>query len=131
MIILKAVRLEGKLAVAAAFNAQLGDDIQRGGTQHLVFLIGQSLAGCHNDGVAGMHADRVQVFHVTYGDHIALVVTHHFVFDLFPTGDALFHKDLMDGGKDAGRWLRSRAAFFAGLADAAAGTAHGESRVAR
>ena len=38
--ILKAVRLEGKLAVAAALNAQLGDDIQRGGTQHLVFLIG-------------------------------------------------------------------------------------------
>ena len=125
--ILKAVRLEGKLAVAAALNAQLGDDIQRGGTQHLVFLIGQSLAGCHNDGVTGMHADRVQVFHVTYGDHIALVVTHHFVFDLFPTGDALFHKDLMDGGKTQAVGC-DLVQLFRVFADTAAGTAHGESR---
>ena len=93
------VGLQGKLAVAATLNAQLGDDIQCGGAQHLVLVIGQGLGGSHDHGIAGVDTDGVQVLHVADGDHIALVVTHDLVLDLFPTGDALFHQDLMDGGK--------------------------------
>ena len=125
--VLEAVRLQGKLAVAAALDAKLGDDIQRSVTQHLVFFIGKGLAGGHNDGVAGMDADGVEVLHVADGDHVALGVTHDLVLDLFPAGDALFHQDLVNGGKTqavGGDLVQ----FFAVLADAAAGAAHGKGR---
>ena len=74
-----------------------------------------------------MDAHGVQVLHITDGDHVALVVAHDLVLDLFPAGDALFHQDLMDGGKAqaVGADLDE---LFAGLADAAAGAAHGEGR---
>ena len=125
--IIKAVRLQSKLAVAAALDAQLGDDIQRSGAQHLVLVVGQGLGGSHDHRVAGVDADRVEVLHVTHSDHVALVVAHDLVLDLFPAGDALFHKDLMDGGKAqaVGADLNELCLV---LADAAAGAAHGEGR---
>ena len=125
--VVEAVRLQGKLAVAAALDAQLGDNIQCGGTQHLVLVVGQGLGGSHDHRVAGVDAHGVEVLHVTYGDHVALVVAHHLVLDLFPAGDALFHQDLMDGRKaqTVGADLDQ---LFAGLADAAAGAAHGKGR---
>ena len=125
--VIVAVGLQGKLAVAAALNAQLGDDIQRGGAQHLVLVIGQGLGGSHNHGIAGVDTDGVQVLHVADGDHVALVVTHDLVLDLFPTGDALFHQDLMDGGKTQAVGADLDELFLV-FADAAAGTAHGKGR---
>ena len=123
--VIVAVRLEGELAVAAALDAQLGDDVQRSGAEHLILVVGQGLGGSHDDRVAGVDADGVQVFHVADGDDVALVVAHDLILDLFPAGDALFHQDLMDGGKTqaVGADLDE---LFAGLADAAAGAAHGE-----
>ena len=88
-------------------------------------MVAQGLAGGHHHAVAGVNAHRVQVFHVAHGDHIALVVTHHLVLDLFPAGDALFHQDLVNGrkaqavGGDLVQLLR-------GFANAAAGAAHGK-----
>lgn len=58
--VIVAVWLQGKLAVAATLNAQLGDDIQRGGTQHLVLVIGQGLGGSHDHGIAGVDTDGVR-----------------------------------------------------------------------
>ena len=90
-------------------------------------MVGQGLGGSHDHRVAGVDAHGVEVFHVTYGDHVALVVAHHLVLDLFPAGDALFHQNLMDGRKAqaVGADLNQ---LFAGLADAAAGAAHGKGR---
>ena len=92
--IIKAVRLQSKLAVAAALDAQLGDDVQSSGAQHLVLVVGQGLGRSHDHRVAGVDAHGVQVLHVTHGDHVALVVAHDLVLDLFPAGDALFHQIL-------------------------------------
>ena len=90
-------------------------------------MVGQGLGGSHDHRVTGVDAHGVEVLHVTYGDHVALVVAHHLVLDLFPAGDALFHQDLMDGRKAqaVGADLDQ---LFAGLADAAAGAAHGKGR---
>ena len=125
--VIEAVGLQGELAVAAALDAQLGDDIQRSGAQHLVLVVGQGLGRSHHHRVAGVDADGVKVLHVADGDDVALVVAHDLVLDLFPAGDALFHQDLMDGGKaqTVGADLDQ---LFAGLADAAAGAAHGKGR---
>ncbi len=90
-------------------------------------MVAQGLGGGHDHGVAGVDADGVQVLHVADGDDIALVVAHDLVLDLFPTGDALFHQDLMDGGKTEAVGADLDQLFF-GLADAAAGAAHGEGR---
>ena len=88
-------------------------------------MVGQGLGGSHDHRVAGVDAHGVKVLHVTHGDHVALVVAHDLVLDLFPTGDALFHQDLMDGGKPqaVGADLNELCLV---LADAAAGAAHGE-----
>ena len=125
--VVEAVGLEGELAVAAALDAQLGDDVQRRGAQHLVFVVAQGLAGGHHHRVAGVDAHGVQVLHVADGDDVALVVPHHLIFDLFPAGDALFHQDLVDGGKPqaVGADLDQLGLV---LADAAAGAAHGKGR---
>ena len=59
---------ETELDIAAALDAERPDDPRTGGAEHLVFLVGQGLAGGHDDGVAGVDAHRVEVFHVAYGD---------------------------------------------------------------
>ena len=125
--VVEAVGLERELAVAAALDAQLGDDVQRSGAQHLILVVGQSLGGGHDHRVAGVDADGVEVLHVTDSDDVALVVAHDLILDFFPARDALFHKDLVDGGKTeaVGADLNELCLV---RADAAAGAAHGEGR---
>ena len=43
-----------------------------------------------------MNADRVNIFHITYGDTVAVAVTHHFVFNFFPAADITLNQDLSD-----------------------------------
>ena len=97
--ILKGIGIEGKLAVTAAFHLQLLDDIQGCGAQHLVFLIRQRHRRGNDDGIAGMHPYRIEIFHRADGDHIVLAVPHHLKLDLFPSGNAPLHQHLADGGK--------------------------------
>ena len=91
--------MQSELAVAAALHAQLVDDFQRGGAEHLVLLVGEGDGGGDDDGVAGVHAHRVQVLHGAHGDGVALAVAHHLKLDFLPPGDGLFHQDLGDGGQ--------------------------------
>ena len=44
-----------------------------------------------------MHAHGVEVFHGADGDAVACGIPHDLKLDLLPAGDALFHKDLMNG----------------------------------
>ena len=123
--VVKAVGFQSELAVAAALDAQLGDNVQRSGAEHLVLVVGQGLGGSHDHRIAGVDADGVKVLHIADGDDVALVVAHDLVLDLFPARDALFYQDLMDGGKTeaVGADLDELCLV---LADAAAGAAHGE-----
>ena len=97
--IFKAFRMQGILDVAAAGNVQLADDIQGRGTQHLVLLIAQGLGGSYDDTVAGVYADRVDIFHVTYGDAVAGAVAHNLILDLFPACNAALYQNLAHTGK--------------------------------
>ena len=91
--------MQSELAVAAALHAQLVDDFQGGGAEHLVLFVRQRHSGGDDDGVAGVHAHRVQVLHRAHGDGVALAVTHDLELDLFPPGDGLLHQNLGDGGQ--------------------------------
>ena len=120
--IFKGFRIERVLHVAAALDAQLGDDVERGGTEHLVLLVAQGLARRNYDRVAGMYADRVNVLHVADGDGVALVVAHYLVLDLLPACDALLDQNFVNTRvHDAGG--RDLAQLLPGVGDAAAGAA--------
>ena len=97
--ILKGLRMEGILYIAPASNIQLADNIQRRGTEHLILLIAQCLGGSHHNTVSRMYAYRINVFHVTYGDTVALAVPHHLIFDFLPSCNAPFHQHLPYPGK--------------------------------
>ena len=123
--VLKGVRVQGKLAVAAAHDAQLGDDVQSGGAEHLVLLVRKGQGRGHHDGVPGVDAHRVKVLHGADGDHVAGTVPQGLKLDLLPAGDAALHQNLVDGGLVQ----TTLGDLFQGdrvLGDAAAGAAQGE-----
>ena len=97
--IFHAFRVQGELTVAAAFHLQFVDDIQRSRPQHLVLFVGQGHRRSDNNGIAGMNADGVKVFHGTDGDNVVLAVPDDFKLDFLPAGDALFNQHLGDGRK--------------------------------
>ena len=120
--VLEGFRIERVLHVAAALDAQLGDDVECRGTEHLIFLVAQGLRRCNYDRVAGVYADRVNVLHVTDGDGVALVVAHYLVLDFLPACDALLDQNLVHAGvHDAGG--RNFAQLLPGVGNAAAGAA--------
>ena len=98
-VILEAVRVQGKLHVAPALDLERADDLERAVAQHVIFLVGQCLAGAQHDGVARMYAHGVDVFHVADGDGGVVGVAHHLVLDLLVALDALFHQHLMHRGE--------------------------------
>ena len=95
--VLKAVGMQRKLAVAAAFHAQSLNDMDGCCPQHLIFLVGQGQGRCHHDGVSCMDAHRVDVLHGAHGDGVVLAVPDDFELDFLPPCYALLHQDLSDG----------------------------------
>ena len=97
--VFKAVRIQCVLHVTSSGDAQLGDNVQRRSTQHLVLLVTQGLGWSHYDTVSGVNADRVNVFHITYGDAVSCTVAHYFILDFFPSGDAALYQNLANTGE--------------------------------
>ena len=90
------IGVQGILHVAATFHAQFADDIDGSRTEHLHFPVRQGLARCHDDAVARVDSDGVEVFHVADGDAVVSAVADDFEFDFLPAGDAAFDQDLAD-----------------------------------
>ena len=91
------MRIKSELDVAAAFHAQGANDLERRTAEHLVLLVAQRLRGREDDGVAGVDAHRIQVFHVADGDAVVGAVAHYLVLDLFPTDQRALDEHLVDG----------------------------------
>ena len=125
--VVEAVGLERELAVAAALDFQFLNDVDSRSTQHLIFLIGEGHAGSHNDGVAGVNADRVEVLHGADCNYVALAVAHYLELNFLPAGDALLDQNLCDRrkAKSVGGYLVE---LLGGLRDTAAGAAQRERR---
>ena len=125
--VFKAVRVQGVLYVAASRYAQLTDNIESGGTQHLVFLVPQSLGGSHHDAVAGVHAHRVDILHIADGNHIACPVPHYLILDFLPAGNAALHQHLSHTGETQAIF-QNQGALLRVAGNAAAGTAQSVGR---
>ena len=95
-IVAIAVRIECILRVAAAFDIQLTDDAERRTAQHLIVMIGQRLRRCDNDAVSRMNTDGIEVLHAADRDAVVVAVTHDFILNFFPTGNASFNEHLTD-----------------------------------
>ena len=96
--VFKAVGVQGKLAVAAAHDADGLDHLQGGRAQHLVFFVCQRQGRGYHHAVAGVDAHGVHVFHGAHGDGVAQAVPHGLKFNFLPARDAFFHQYLGDGG---------------------------------
>ena len=125
--ILHAGWMQSKLTVAAALYLQLRDDVDGSGSQHLIFSVGQGNCRSDNDAVAGMNADRVEVFHGADGNDVALAVTNNFKFNFFPAADTLFNQNLCDWGEPQTVFADVTQHFFV-VCNPAACTAEGECR---
>ena len=99
-VILKTVRVKGKLHVAAALDFQRPNDLQGTVPEHMILLVGQGLGGADHDAVAGMNAHRINIFHVADGDGGIVGIPHDLVFDLLKALDGFFHQHLMDRRKN-------------------------------
>ena len=96
-------------------------------TQLLVFAVGQGEDRCHGDGVAGVHADRVDVFDRADDHDIVLLVAHQLEFVFLPAFDAFLDQHLVGRGiVDAGAGDAVQLVFV--VRDAGAETTHGEAR---
>ena len=123
--IVKAVRIEGKLAVAPADDAERRNDVERRRAEHLIFLVREGQRGRHDDGIAGVDADGIDIFHRADGDDVAACVAHGLKLDLFPAVDILLYEDLRDrrGVKPT---ARDGAQLVRAVSDAAARAAERE-----
>ena len=97
--ILEGIGIERELTVAPALDLELGDDIDGGTAEHLIFLVRERHRGRDDDAVPRMYAHRVEVFHGANGDHVALAVPHDLELDFLPARNTLFNKYLCDRRK--------------------------------
>ena len=82
---LPVVRVNGELDVGAAgFDPDLAQHRQRGVAHDLIFLVRQRLRRGDGDGIAGMHAHRVQIFNRADDDAVVGAIPHHFHLEFLP-----------------------------------------------
>ena len=98
-IVLERIRVECELDVTASFHLEGTDYLQRTVAQHMIFPVRQRLRGTHDDGIAGVNTDGVQIFHVADGDGGVICVADYFVLDLLVALDTLFDEDLTNRRK--------------------------------
>src|SRR5207253_2668438 len=92
------LRADGELYVrASGLDADLAYDADSHVAQVLVLDIGQSLRGRDRDGVARVHAHRVEVLNRADDDDVVGEVAHHLKLELLPAEYRLFDENLADG----------------------------------
>ena len=126
-VVLKRAGVQGELHVAAALDLQRADYPEGTVPEHVVFLVGECLGRTDHDGVSGVDAHRVDIFHVADGDGRVIFVPHDFIFDFFEALDALFDQDLLHRGQGQGIF-HERQKFLLGFRKSSAGAAQGKSR---
>ena len=112
--------MQRELAVAAALYAERVDDVDGRSAEHLIFFIGKRDRRGDDDAVAGVDADRVEVFHGADRDDVALAVANNLELNLLPARNALFNEDLGDRRKRKAV-CRNLHELFAVIDDTAAG----------
>ena len=85
--------------VAAAFDLEFSDDLNGGVVKHLQIVLIEGHDWGDDDGVTGVDADWVDVFHATDGDRVVFAVAHDLEFDFFVSFDGFLNEDLVNRGE--------------------------------
>ncbi len=126
-VVLIGFRIKAILYIATPFNLKVTDNIDGCGAEHLILTIGQGLGRSDNDGIPGMNAYGVDIFHSADDNAVICTVPHDFEFHFLPAGNAAFDQNLVDRGQfnaAVGNFFH----FITVMGNAAAGTAKGISR---
>ncbi len=122
------VRMDAELHVGATgFHTDLAQHRQRGVAHDLVFLVGQGLRRGDGDGVAGVHAHRVEVLDGADDDAVVLLVADHLHLVFLPA-DQRFVDQQFAGRRQIEAAGADLLELLTVVGDAAAGAAHGEGR---
>ncbi|MCY1399195.1 hypothetical protein D9M71_142460 [compost metagenome] len=122
------VRADAELHVGTAgFHADLTQHRQGGVAHDLVFLVGQGLGRSDGDGVAGVHAHRVEVLDGADDDAVVLLVADHLHLVFLPA-DQRFVDQQLFGRRQVQTTGADFFELFTVVGDAATGAAHGEGR---
>ena len=84
----------GILHIAFAHDAYMTYDLYGQFAQQVIVFIAQCLRGSHHYALAGMYAERVEVFHVADSDAIVIAVSHYLIFYFLPAFQRLLHQYL-------------------------------------
>ena len=94
--------IDGELHVGAAgIDADLAQAAQGAVAHHLVFAVGEGLRRRDGDGIAGVHAHRVEVLDGADDDAVVGEVAHHLELEFLPAERALFDQDFVHRAESA------------------------------
>ena len=79
----------------------MADDSDGDVAELLKLRVGQGLRGSNDNTLTGMDTERVEVLHIADRDTVVILITHHFVLDLFPPLETLLHQYLWGKGESA------------------------------
>ena len=92
--VVKAIGLKGVLDVAFTNDAQVTDDLDGSGTEHVVLLVAEGLGRSNDDRVTSVDTEGVEVLHVADSNAVVVGITDDLVLDLLPALEGLLDQDL-------------------------------------
>eukprot|EP00158_Paraphelidium_tribonemae_P009904 Partr_v1_DN28995_c0_g1_i1_m25773 len=93
------VRIQSVLDIAFAYDTQVPDHVDGGGSQHIVILIRQRLRRGNNYGITSMNAEWIKILHVTNGDTVVIDITDNLVLNFLPSLHTTLNQHLRTDGK--------------------------------
>ena len=81
-----------------ALDTDLADDVDRSVTEALILLVSQGLSRSNRDGIAGVHAHRIEVLDGAHDHDIISQIAHHLKLILLPAEKRLLNEYLSRGG---------------------------------
>ena len=121
-------RIDGELHIGAAgLHADLAQHRQRGVAHDLIFLVGQGQRRGDSDGIAGVHAHRINVLDRADDDAIVRLVADNLHLKFLPAEHAFLDQHFA-GRRRVDTALDDVDEFRLVIGDAAAGAAQGEGR---
>ena len=80
----------------SGLDADLANDRERGVAHHLIFFVGERLHGSDRDGVASMHAHRIEVLDRANDHAIVRAIAHYFHLEFLPADEGFVDQHFVD-----------------------------------
>ena len=92
--VVESVWLQSVLDVTLTNDTEMANNLDSGGTEHVVLLVAQGLGRRNDNGVTSVDAKGVEVLHVADGDAVVGGVADNLILDFLPALQGLLDQDL-------------------------------------